>query len=328
MGQTKKRHYDRYTLDYKLQAVILANNPKVRATDIAHSLGIHVVMLYRWQMEYRNGELAANKYMKPKKLTPKRRIAHADSLTAKNEELKTAKKRIKELERSLAHRTEELYLLKKAERFFAQKNKKVIFAFIEKNRDKHKVRRLCALYDVSPSGFYAWLNRPVSAHKCYDEKLKSVIKDLHQGFRRSYGAARLHRECINKGYHCRRINRLMREMGIKASSTGLYAWRPGAHRFYSSTGNQLKEAGAPSQTGTHWAGDFTYIKTKKGWLYHAIILDIYSRKVVGWSFSRQRNAELTKMPCAWHCREINLNGVACFIPIRALSMPRMSIATC
>lgn len=124
MGQTKKRKYDRYTLDYKLQAVMLANNPNVRATDIAHSLGIHVVMLYRWQMEYRNGELAANKYMKPKKLTPKRRAAHADSLTEKNEALKSANKRIKELERALASRTEELDLLKKAERFFAQKTKK------------------------------------------------------------------------------------------------------------------------------------------------------------------------------------------------------------
>ena len=86
----------------------------------------------------------------------------------------------------------------------------------------------------------------------------------------------------------------MREMGIKASTTGLYARRPGQHEFYSSTGNQLKHAGEPVQTGTHWAGDFTYIKTQSGWLYHAIILDLYSRKVVGWSFSRKRNAELTK----------------------------------
>lgn len=86
----------------------------------------------------------------------------------------------------------------------------------------------------------------------------------------------------------------MREMGIKASTTGLYAWRPGQHEFYSSTGNQLKEASSPTQTGTQWAGDFTYIKTKTGWLYHAVVLDLYSRKVIGWSFSRQRNTELTK----------------------------------
>jgi transposase InsO family protein len=136
----------------------------------------------------------------------------------------------------------------------------------------------------------------VSAHKHYDESLKGVIKEYHQGFRRCYGSTRLHRELRRNGYACsrRRINRLMREMGIKASTTGLYAWRPGHHEFYSSTGNQLKHADQPARTGTHWAGDFTYIKTQTGWLYHAVILDLYSRKIVGWSFSRKRNAELTK----------------------------------
>ncbi len=63
MGQTKKRNYDRYTLEFKQQAVKLANHPKVIAKDIAESLGIHPVMLYRWQMEYRNGELRENKHM-------------------------------------------------------------------------------------------------------------------------------------------------------------------------------------------------------------------------------------------------------------------------
>lgn len=106
----------------------------------------------------------------------------------------------------------------------------------------------------------------------------------------------MHHELLNRGYTCsrRRINRLMREMRIKASTTGLYAWRPGQHEFYSSAGNQLKEAAQVTQTGKQWAGDFTYIKTKTGWLYHAIVMDLYSRKVVGWSFSRKRNTELTK----------------------------------
>ena len=155
---------------------------------------------------------------------------------------------------------------------------------------------MCALYGVSPSGFYAWRSRPECEHKRHDNTLKEVIEELHQGFKRCYGAARLHRECVNKGYTCsrRRINRLMREMGIKASTTGLYAWRPGLHTFYSSTGNQLKHMDDATRSGTHWVGDFTYIKTRAGWLYHAIVLDIYSRKVVGWSFSRKRNAELTK----------------------------------
>jgi len=155
---------------------------------------------------------------------------------------------------------------------------------------------LCRIYGVSKSGFYAWKNRPISNHKEYDKQLKKLIEELHQGFRRCYGAARVHQELRQKGFICskRRINRLMREMGIKASTTGLYQWKPGQHAFYSSAGNQLKNEKPADQTGRHWVGDFTYIKTKVGWLYHAVVMDLYSRKVVGWSFSRKRNAELTK----------------------------------
>ena len=123
-----------------------------------------------------------------------------------------------------------------------------------------------------------------------------LIRELHQGFRRCYGAARLHQELRRRGYICsrRRVNRLMGELGIKASITGLYAWRPGQHEFYSSTGNQLSKMDNPTQSGEQWVGDFTYIKTKTGWVYHAAILDLFSRKIVGWSFSKKRNAELTK----------------------------------
>ena len=120
MGQTKKRNYDRYTLQYKLQAVRLANHPGVKAKDIAESLGIHPVMLYRWQMEHRKGELRENKHMKPKNASPKRRPSQTDPLVAKEAELAKANKRIKELEKALANRTDEVELLKKAERFFKE----------------------------------------------------------------------------------------------------------------------------------------------------------------------------------------------------------------
>jgi putative transposase len=158
------------------------------------------------------------------------------------------------------------------------------------------VTRLCRILGVSTSGYYAWCSRPVSAHRQYDLKLQHLIRELHQGYRRCYGAARVHRALVQRGYSCsrRRINRLMRELGIKAATTGLYAWRPGMHEFYVAAGNRLRQAAAPQHPGEQWAGDYTYIKTRTGWLYHAVVLDLYSRKVVGWSFSRKRNAELTK----------------------------------
>jgi len=136
----------------------------------------------------------------------------------------------------------------------------------------------------------------MSQRRQYDLVLMTAIQELHQGFRRAYGAPRVHQSLRQKGFSCsvRRVNRLMKELGIKASTTGLYAWRPGQHEFYSGSGNQLAHAEPAEQCGVQWAGDFTYIKTGKGWLYHAVVMDLYSRKIVGWSFSRQRNAELTK----------------------------------
>lgn len=120
MGQTKRRQYDRYTLAYKLTAVKLANHPDVMSKTIAESLGIHPVMLYRWQMEHRKGELRENLHMKPDKPSPQRRRVPADPGSAKAQELIKANKRIKQLEKALSQREEELVLLKKAERFFAE----------------------------------------------------------------------------------------------------------------------------------------------------------------------------------------------------------------
>lgn len=158
------------------------------------------------------------------------------------------------------------------------------------------MRRLCRLLEVSASGYYAWCKRGPSEHRQYDLKLQEVIRAVHQGPRRCYGAARLHWELVRQGHSCsrRRVNRLMREMGIKATTTGLYAWRPGQHALYSDAGNQLRGASGASGPNQQWAGDFTYIKTRRGWLYHAVVLDLYNRKVVGWSFSRRRNVELTR----------------------------------
>ena len=120
MGQTKKRHYDRYTLAFKQHAVRLADHPNVMATDIAEILGIHVVMLYRWRMEMKNGMLKENKHMKKQTSPPKKKKAkkRTDPVKAKEDELIKAQRRIKALEKSLANTQEELDILKKAQRFF------------------------------------------------------------------------------------------------------------------------------------------------------------------------------------------------------------------
>lgn len=123
MGQTRSRNYRRYTLEFKEQAVRLANHPDVKAKAVAASLGIHEVMLYRWQMEYRNGELRANKHMTPGKASPKRRSSRSDPTRQQKDELEKANKRIAKLEKQLAESREEIELLKKLDRFLEERRK-------------------------------------------------------------------------------------------------------------------------------------------------------------------------------------------------------------
>ena len=123
MGQTRKRNYDRYTLLFKLQAVRLSETLGVTSKEIAAALGIHEVMLYRWRMEHKNGELRENKRMKQTAPSPKRRTPRTDPAKAKDDELIKANKRIRQLEKALELRTEELDLLKKARRFFEKKKR-------------------------------------------------------------------------------------------------------------------------------------------------------------------------------------------------------------
>lgn len=170
-----------------------------------------------------------------------------------------------------------------------------VFELIERNRDGRKIQQLCDLYGVTRQGYYAWRKRPRSAHAEHDDRLKQAIGELHQGFRRAYGAPRLHRSLRAKGLLCsvRRVNRLMKELGIKASTTGLYQWRPGIGEHYSASGNHLAASDPAANVDVQWAGDFTYVRTGKGWLFHAVVMDLFSRRIIGWSFGRHRNSELT-----------------------------------
>lgn len=120
MSRTLKRNYDRYTLAFKHQAIKLADHQNVTAMDIAESLGIHPVMLYRWRMEKKNGTLHENKNMKKKGQPPKKAKKRSDPMIEKEAELLKARKKIKELEKSVASKQDELDILKKAKRFFAK----------------------------------------------------------------------------------------------------------------------------------------------------------------------------------------------------------------
>jgi putative transposase len=149
---------------------------------------------------------------------------------------------------------------------------------------------------VSTSGYYAWRNRAQSARGQQDLELVAAIKRVHRGDKRCYGSPRVQRELREKGYGCgrHRVARLMRLNGIVASRIERYQDRGARDDLYARFDNLLLRREAASRPDELWVGDYTYLRTPQGWLYLAVVLDLYSRRVIGWSFSGQRTAQLTR----------------------------------
>jgi putative transposase len=169
-----------------------------------------------------------------------------------------------------------------------------VFEFIQAEKAHHHVRTLCRLLGVSRSGFYAWSSRPPSRHDVEDERLSRSIRRIHESSRRTYGAPRIHAELVFDGVAIsrKRVARLMRQ----AQLSGLH--RPRRTR---TTLRGLDLAPAPDLVERNfspqgpdriWVADITYIRTWEGWLYLAAVMDLYSRKIVGWSMASHLRTEL------------------------------------
>jgi putative transposase len=167
------------------------------------------------------------------------------------------------------------------------------FAFIAKHRHVWPVSWLCAVLGVSRSGFHAWLNRPVSARAAYDEKIGAVMRKSFKDSDRTYGARRIWRDVLEAGLHCglHRVERLMRVNGLKARPRRRGPPKDDGERSVIADNLLARDfqADTPNQK---WLADFTYIWTAEGWLYVAVVLDLFSRRIVGWSMKADRDASL------------------------------------
>ena len=167
------------------------------------------------------------------------------------------------------------------------------FAFIAKHRHVWPVSWLCAALGVSRSGFHAWLNRPVSARAAYDKKLGSAMRKSFKDSDRTYGARRIWRDVLEEGFACglHRIERLMRVNGLKARPRRRGLPRDDGERSVIAD-NVLDRDFQADRPNQKWLADFTYIWTAEGWLYVAAVLDLFSRRIVGWSMKAERDASL------------------------------------
>jgi len=169
------------------------------------------------------------------------------------------------------------------------------FGFVAKHRGIWPVAWLCAALGVSRSGFHAWLGRSPSARSRSDEVLASKVRASFVGSDRTYGARRVWHDVLAEGISCglHRIERLMRAQALRARPRRRR--RPadlGERRDAAVAANVLARAFEAPAPNRKWIADFTYIWTAEGWLYVATVLDLFSRRVVGWSMSATMTAQL------------------------------------
>ena len=167
------------------------------------------------------------------------------------------------------------------------------FEFVAKHRVAWPVNLMCEALGVSRSGFYAWLVRPRSRRSQEDEALGTHVRQSFVGSDRTYGSRRVWHDVLALGHRCglHRIERLMREQALRARPRrrGLPKDIGARSAIADNILDRQFVASAPNQK---WVADFTYIWTAEGWLYAAAVMDLYSRRIVGWSMHDSMASQL------------------------------------
>jgi putative transposase len=173
----------------------------------------------------------------------------------------------------------------------------VRYACIQAHRGKFSVSLMCRALQVSRSGFYDWMKRGPGVHAAEEQRLRLEMRSIYRRSGRTYGSPRVHRALRRRGIICskKRVERLMREDGLRAKKK---------RRTRSTTDSGHSRAVAPNRLSRRfsvkeigginrvWASDITYLPTREGWLYLAVVLDLASRRVVGWAMRNSLEAAL------------------------------------
>jgi transposase InsO family protein len=170
----------------------------------------------------------------------------------------------------------------------------VKFRFIAAEKERHPVKVLCRVLAVSRAGFYAWRSRAPSKRDQQDEVLKERIREVHARNRGAYGSPRIHEalKSEEEGLGRRRIARLMREEGIWGKPQRRFVVTTDSEHGFAVAPNLLERDFAPEDVNEVWASDITFIATVEGWMYLAVVLDLFARRVVGWAMAPHLRTEL------------------------------------
>ena len=168
------------------------------------------------------------------------------------------------------------------------------FAFIDAQKARHKVHALCRLLGVSRSGYYAWKKRSTSPRRAQDRRLAEQVAHIHARSRGVYGSPRVHAALRATGVLVarKRVERLMREQGLRGRAPRRYRATTDSEHTLPVAPNVVErdfEVTAPNEV---WVTDVTYVATREGWLFLAVIVDLFSRRVVGWATSARNDTSL------------------------------------
>jgi len=167
---------------------------------------------------------------------------------------------------------------------------------IQEHDRRYPIRLMCRALAVSPAGYYAWRGRPESRRATANRLLLATIRVLHQESRQTYGSPSIWQALVRRGQRVgeHRVARLMRQNGLRAKTVKKWRATTQSQHQLPVAANALDRAFTVTVPNRVWAGDITYVWTLEGWLYLAVLLDLYSRRVVGWAMGPRVTVELAE----------------------------------
>lgn len=168
------------------------------------------------------------------------------------------------------------------------------YAFIRAHCHQHVITRLCSVLGVSTSGYYDWVDRPLSETQKHNNRLVTKIRCYHQASRCIYGSPRIQRDLLADGEQVsrQRVARLMHKEGIQSKRVKRFIVTTNSKATTAPAPDRLQRQFRTAKANQAWVSDTTFIRTRQGWLYLAVLLDLYSRQVVGWAMSDRNDTKL------------------------------------
>ncbi len=170
------------------------------------------------------------------------------------------------------------------------------YAFIRANSEQYKISRLCHALEVSLSGYYDWQDRPESTRAKRNRQLAAKIRLFHKASREIYGSPRIHQDLVDIGEQVgvNRVARLMNRHGIQSKMAKKFVVTTNSKNTMQPAPDRLKRQFVVETPDKAWVSDTTFIATRQGWLYLAVVIDLYSRQVLGWAMGERNNATLVQ----------------------------------